>query len=159
MNYPFKSIYLAGPITGLSYEDATNGWRKQFTKMMPNHIICFSPMRGKKYLKKETELDGRPDSYRTHAMATAKGITTRDRNDVKNTDLMVVNFQNTERVSIGTCVEFGWADAFRKPLIMITDENDQIHNHIMLHEIAGYIVYSLEEAAELAIALLTPGVS
>jgi len=68
-----------------------------------------------------------------------------------------------QRASIGTAVEFGWADIYRKPIIMVIEEangagQDNIHLHAMLTELAGYRVPTLEEAAHLVTHLLTPGV-
>lgn len=152
------SIYLAGPITGLSYEDARNGWRRRFKELLGNtHIKCFSPMRGKDFLAGEKSIKGNPLMYADKAMATSKGILGRDHFDVQNCDVVVANFLGAERVSIGTCVEFGWASAYRKPVVMIVDDNN-LHNHAFLHEIATYVVKTPEEAAFLTKTLLTEGV-
>jgi nucleoside 2-deoxyribosyltransferase len=157
--HPHKQVYLAGPITGLSYGVARHGWRQEFADLLSDayHIKLFSPMRGKDFLAKETALDGTPNMYMDNPMATKKGIVARDRYDVKRCDLMVANFLGAEIVSIGTCIEFGWADAFDKPIIMVIDE-ENIHQHAMLDEVSGFIVTTLEEAADIARVLLTPGV-
>ena len=36
-----KKVYLAGPIAGLSYEEASGGWRKEFPTLLPEHIKCY----------------------------------------------------------------------------------------------------------------------
>ncbi len=157
---PTKQVYLAGPITGMSYGDARHGWRQEFANLLYDapHIKMFSPMRGKDTLSKETKLDGTPNMYLDNPMATKKGIVARDRYDVENCGLMVACFLNCgDRVSIGTCIEFGWADSFRKPIIMVI-EKDNVHQHAMLDEISGFIVTTLEEGADMARVLLTPGV-
>ena len=124
-------------------------------ELLPDHIHPASPMRAKDFLIDAGVLRGSPDAYHDHIMATSKGITTRDRNDVKTCDAMIACFLGVDRVSIGTCIEFGWADAFRKPIICIM-EPVNVHQHVMIAEMAGYIVETLEEAAALATALLTP---
>ena len=178
---PIKTVYLAGPLTGLTYRDARHGWREEFAKMLPAHILPLSPMRGKDSLMGEVDIQGDPDMYPSNALCSASGIVTRDRNDVKNCDVMVACFLGmTERKSsIGTCVEFGWADAYRKPVIMVIEDDPNgsytdsdgitrtivnsgkkanIHLHAFLTEIAGYRVNNLEEAAEIVRCLLAPGV-
>lgn len=170
-----KSVYLAGPITGLSYEDARNGWRAQFADMLADtpHIHCASPMRAKQFLEGRSNLSGAPSAYASNPLATACGITTRDHNDVLNCDAMVANFLGAERASIGTAIEFGWASAYKKPVVMVIEPNGDIvtgdgvgqdslvhnpHWHMMMNTIAGYIVGDLEEAAYIVRHLLTPGV-
>lgn len=158
-------IYLAGPITGLSYDDARNGWRREIAEMIGPDIDCYSPMRAKEFLAKETVLRGDPNMY-DDVIATASGILTRDFNDVKQCDAMIANFLGAEKVSIGTCCEFGFAYALRKPVILVM-ENDihqgsshwhNVHDHAFIDEIAGYRVDNLEDAAFIARSLLLPGV-
>jgi nucleoside 2-deoxyribosyltransferase len=170
MIFPDKTIYLAGPITGLSYETARLGWRKDFASMMPPYIHAMSPMRGKDYLMDEDVLAGDPDMYPEHLMSTPSGIVCRDRNDVKNCDVMVANFLEADVASIGTSIEFGWADAFVKPIVMVVEPDGIIqekfgghivrnpHFHAMMTEMAGYVTNTVEEAANVCIHLLTPGV-
>lgn len=146
-------IYLAGPITGCDYETATD-WRDWFVNELADVAACFSPLRGKGYLSQEREIS---KSYGEHVMSTAKGITVRDRWDVRTAQLMIANFLNTDRVSVGTCVEFGWADAFGVPVITIIEKDgDNDHNHPILDEITGWRVHTFEEAAHIAQVMLDP---
>ncbi len=180
MLHPKKTVYLAGPITGLSYGDARHGWRKEFASMLDEHIIPLSPMRGKDFLMGEKNLKGDPNMYPSNALAKPSGILARDRNDVRNCDVMVACFLGAkDHPSLGTAVEFGWADAYRKPVVMVIEEDTtipyvnkdgitmheinsleipNIHLHAFLTEIAGYRVNDLEEAAQIVRCLLTPGV-
>lgn len=142
-------VYLAGPITGLSYEEARNGWRAEFPKLLPDTIHCYSPMRGKDFLKDMDNLGCDEEMYREiHPMVTQKGITTRDRYDVQNADAVVMNLIGADRVSIGSMIEIGWADSVRVPIILIMDK-DNVHDHMMVLECAGYVVETIEEAAHL----------
>ena len=54
-----KKIYLAGPISGLTYEGAQD-WRDEFSASISAEIACFSPLRGKEYLKMRGPLVTRP---------------------------------------------------------------------------------------------------
>jgi nucleoside 2-deoxyribosyltransferase len=146
-------VYLAGPIRGLDYAGATD-WRDEVRRRMPPHIECASPMRNKEFLKSEKVIDEVARGY-THPLATRHGITARDRFDVQRCDLMLVNFVGAERISTGTCVEFGWADSLRKPIVMAMEPGN-VHEHPILLDVAGFIVPTLEEAIEIAIAILGP---
>ena len=39
---------------------------------------------------------------------------------------MLVNLLGLEKITLGTMVEYGWADAFRKPIITVI-EKKEIH--------------------------------
>ena len=144
-------LYCAGPITGVSYGESTD-WRSYVAEKLPAHIKAVSPMRGKKYLSNEKSIQ---DSYEEHPLSCQKGITCRDRMDVMRCDMMIVNFLGATRVSIGSVIEIGWADAFRKPIILVM-EKENIHSHAIVREVSGYIVSNLDEAIEIAIAVLSP---
>ncbi len=157
MIYPTKTVYLAGSITGLTHDEARFGWRKDFAELMPEHILCNSPMRGKEFLKDFgilTSGEGYPDD----AMSTAAGITTRDKNDVRTSDAMVACFLDSNgKISGGTFMELGWADAFGKPMIGVGPADDINLKHLMAQRVLGYRVDTLEEAANIVSHLLTPG--
>lgn len=146
-----SKVYLAGPITGLNYEGATD-WRDYVTKELANYNIqCFSPMRAKEYLK-EFELITKCDEK---PLSSPPGIVSRDRFDVMNCDIMLANFLGAKQVSIGTVVEFGWADAFRKPIISVIEKQNP-HSHKMLEHLANFRVETLEEGILIARAILNP---
>ena len=52
---PKKTIFLAGPLTGVSYKDAPE-WRKYVESKLPDDVIAFSALRGKTYVAKEAVL-------------------------------------------------------------------------------------------------------
>jgi nucleoside 2-deoxyribosyltransferase len=137
-----KKIYLAGPISGLTFEGAQD-WRTYFTNTIDQQIACFSPLRGKDYLKMRGPLEG---SYDEFPLSTDRGITTRDRADCMGADLVVFNMLGATRVSIGTMLEFGWADAARVPSVLIMEKEGNIHDYPMVREIAGFRVDNLEDA-------------
>lgn len=155
--YPPKTVYLAGPISGLSYADARQGWREAFAAMLPPHIFAVSPMRGKDFLKGRRKIKGVSGAYDMHPLATDRGIVTRDENDVRQCDAMVVNFLGADSVSIGTCCEIGMARILRKPVVLIMEPKN-VHNHPFITEFSGYQADTLEDAAHIIGLLLTPGV-
>jgi nucleoside 2-deoxyribosyltransferase len=146
-------VYLAGPIEGLDYEGAT-GWRDQARAYLNRHgIRAFSPMRGKEYLKDEATIVG----HYEYPLSTQKGLTSRDRYDTTTSDLVIVNLKGASRVSIGTMVELGWADASRVPVMLIMEQDSNLHDHAMVREIAAWRVDSLDEALHLVVSILTEG--
>ena len=150
-NVPY--VYLAGPIAGNGYKTVTN-WRIDAAiRLSP--IKTLDPMRAKSFLKGETEdvHNYQRTTVVENALGSSKGITARDRMDVMSCDVVLMNLLGAQTVSIGTMIEVGWADAFRKPIILIIDENNP-HLHPMVMEMAGFIVTNMDEAIEVIKALL-----
>jgi|YelNatPaOPRAMG01_1025707.scaffolds.fasta_scaffold41937_2 hypothetical protein len=144
-------LYCAGPITGLSYGESVD-WREYVASKLPPYIKAVSPMRGKKYLANEKNIK---NSYEEHPLSSQKGITCRDRMDVMRCDMILVNFLGATKVSIGSVMEIAWADAWRKPIIVVM-EKDNVHSHAMIQEVSCFIVSDLDKAIEIAIAVLSP---
>jgi nucleoside 2-deoxyribosyltransferase len=158
-----KRLYLAGPIAGLTYEEAALDWRERVINeihgahvqdKLITEIACYSPMRGKVFLKGSGEVIGK-QGYDSHPMSSMQGIIGRDRNDVMMADAVFMNVLGAKSVSIGTTVELGWADAFRKPVILILDKGGA-HDHAFYKGIATYVCDSVEQGIECAKALLIP---
>lgn len=147
-----QSIYLAGPITGSSYEK-TNNWREDLSEDFENNynICCYSPMRGKTYLSKESKIKTAYEE-RDKPLSGSKVITIRDRDDVRNCGLIIFNFLGAESVSAGSCIEIGWGDSVRVPMIAIMEE-DNPHQHGMIKELC-LVVSNIEEAKFLALQIL-----
>lgn len=145
-------VYLAGPITGCTFEGCVN-WREWFIDRLPKEIIGLSPMRGKTYLEHEQDIK---NDYASMALSSSRGIITRDYNDCKRADLLVVNMLGATRVSIGTVMEIAWAKAFSVPVILVMEREGNIHEHSMLTESVGYRVETLEEALLLTKVVLLP---
>lgn len=134
-------VYLAGPISGLPYHGA-QGWREYAEAWLSEHgITPLNPLRHKNYLKHETRIK---DFYE-HTLSTSSAIVARDRFDVSRCDMMLVNFSGAERVSIGTCVEYGWANAYEKPICTVIDS---LHEHVFINELSGWVVGSLDEGLD-----------
>lgn len=153
------SVYLAGPITGLTYDDGQD-WREYAKlKLDAFGIDGFSPLRAKQHLRALGVLDnaGTPDSayLGLNALSEPAGITARDRFDCTGRDMVLVNFLGATAVSIGTCIELGWADGARRPLVIAMEE-DNIHRHAMVNSVAGFIVPTLPDALKICKAVLLP---
>lgn len=146
-------IYLSGPMAGLSGDEA-NGWRVEFALLMQDlgadvtDVTCLSPMRGKDLAREAVIQRAYDDPLRN-----ARAIVTRDRWDVMRCAVMVVNLLGADTISIGTVAEMAWADAYRKPVVLVM-EADNPHEHPMVTELAGFRVETLEDAATVVRGLL-----
>jgi nucleoside 2-deoxyribosyltransferase len=163
-----KRVYLAGPITGCTFEGCTS-WREAFRKYLDdanpngfydvNRLELLSPMRGKDYISQlvAAGVDGTvADSYPDHKLSCDRGIMTRDYNDCTTADMVLANFLGAGRVSIGTCMEVAWAYQARIPVIFVMEKTGNVHDHSMMREALGFRAESLEEAAHILLTVLWP---
>lgn len=155
------TVYLAGPIAGLTYEEAT-GWRDYCVDYLARYdIIGLSPLRKKEYLKSfgSEPLYSNADEYKKNGhvfdvMATNRGIMTRDRFDAGRCDILFVNFLGAKRAGIGTCMELGIADTKRTPIVAVMEDEGNIHDHAMINEVIGFRLNNLEDALEVVVNIL-----
>jgi nucleoside 2-deoxyribosyltransferase len=151
-----KTVYLAGPITGLSYAGATD-WREAAKRALLPDIEALSPMRAKEYLAHVGEFTSDGDAYEPYSvMSTNRGITTRDRWDATRCDVLLVNLLGARAVSIGTVMEIAWADLVRKPIVIAMEPEGNPHEHGMVKEATGFRVPTLEAALHVVRAILLP---
>ena len=113
-------------------------------------IFGVSPMRAKEHLQDRGIL-GEPDE---NVVSCQRGLTTRDRFDVMTCDVMLANFLGADKVSKGTLIEFGWADAFRKPIITVIEKEGNPHEHPFIRELTGFRVETLDEGLKVARSIL-----
>lgn len=150
--------YLCGPITGQSHDDARMGWRRHVYETLEGTTIkALSPMRHKTHLRHVQELSamGEPNSV----VSSPRGLTTRDRFDTTRCDVLFCNLIGADRVSIGSMIELGWADANRIPIILcIEPDGSNVHEHAMVHELTGFRCGSVDEGIEVLKAILIPAV-
>ena len=149
-----RKLYLAGPITGLTYGDSV-GWREYVSDQLPDYIVAVSPMRGKQYLEKEKVIGL---SYEGIPLSCRKGITCRDRYSVMACDMLFVNLLGATKVSIGTCMEIAWADMLRKPIVLVMEQEGNVHQHPIIQECVGFHVHTLDDGIKIADAVLCVGV-
>lgn len=165
-----KKVYLAGPITGASWNESED-WRDQVkldASLDPQrfwNIEFFSPLRGKEYLRDHPEIK---DSYPTLQFSTSKAIMLRDHHDVMTSDAVLVNLTGAKRVSIGTVMEIAWAYTHKIPVIAIMEgsfdqktgfdvsEGGNIHEHSMLNEAIWYRFTTVDEAMHAINLLFNP---
>lgn len=151
-------VYLAGPITGLTYEGCTD-WR-QFakTKLSEYGIEGISPMRAKEYLAGLGEISGHGrDYFNLNVISQPHSVVTRDRFDTARVDVVLMNLLGAKAVSIGSMVELGWADAARVPVVLVREKpgTGGVHDHMFVNDLAGYGVETLEEGLHVVRAILS----
>lgn len=147
-------VYLAGPISGVSYDGATS-WRDHITDNIDAAIACYSPLRGKAYLEGHEAL---PETYDAQLLSTQSAIMTRDHRDVARADAVVAYLKGADKVSIGTVMEVAWAYAYRIPVVAVLEDGN-LHDHPMMREALryGYVLDDLSEVIPVLEQLLLPG--
>lgn len=146
-------VYLAGPITGLSYEGCID-WRQQAIDHLKHFgIQSLSPLRSKDYLLGETTV---ADSYDDKVLSSQRGIYARDKFDCFRADAVLVNMLGAKRVSIGTVMEIAWAAGKGTPIVLVMEKEGNIHEHSMLREACPFRVDNLDQALFVVTALLAP---
>lgn len=144
-----KSVYLSGPIDGLTYEEGLD-WRTQAKERLARlNIMGICPQRGKDYLSQMGMMEFAEQEQtfnKNYPMSTAPAVLARDRHDTLACDAILVNFQGARRVSIGTVMEIAWAHLHHKPVVVVIDKDDNLHGrHPMLRECFDIVVNDLED--------------
>ncbi len=136
-------VYLAGPITGLTYEGAQD-WREiAATELNSDRVETLNPMRGKAWLMDQGTF--RAQCGEAVAISTNKGITRRDMLDTHRSTCLLVYLAGAKRVSIGTVMELAWAYRAQIPTVVVMEPGN-VHEHAMVLEACTYVVPTLAEA-------------
>lgn len=137
------TIYLIGPISGLSYNDAVSHFDERASKLPQYNIL--HPMLGKDYLRNELEL--KSHGYK-NPISTNHAITLADFWRVDKSDILFADFTKAkDRVSIGTVAEISRGFAKNKLIITVLPD-DNIHNHAFILEMSAIVFKTVEEAVE-----------
>jgi len=147
-------IYLCGPMTGLTPEQAS-AWREEATaKLTPQGFICASPMRVEgKLLKPGQTMAGLEDTDEPALQGPA--IYWRDMYDLEQTNIL---FCNLNDVPLGPCIgsvyEIGFCDALRpRPArIVVARKDSPFRRHPMITTKADAVFEELDPAYDFIIA-------
>lgn len=149
------AVYLAGPISGLTYREARFGWRQEVASRLDPGITVLSPMRHEGHL---SEVQGAlKKDYPDHFFSKSKVIFQKDVLDIKRADVVLVNFLGVTDVSKGSLVEIGMAYAWDKFIIVLIDEGG-IYDHPFVTEPASAVLHNLDDAIAIINSLLSEGV-
>jgi nucleoside 2-deoxyribosyltransferase len=154
-----KSVYLCGQITGARFLDAKFGWREiVYEALTPYGITCFSPLRHLNIdeVSEDDTASMSPMGAETGVLSTPRGLTERDRFDTFRSDIVFCNLVDIEKISVGSMIELGWADAKRIPVLLCMEPGN-LHEHAMVQALASWIVPTLEEGIQVALDLFNPG--
>jgi len=145
-------VYLAGPITNLSWASSTS-WRDYVCEQFPEEIGGLSPLRTKQYLQTS---DAIKDSYEDGewVLSTQRGLYARDRFDCTRADVVLVNLLGATTVSIGTTMEIAWAAGHNIPVVLIMEKRGNIHEHAMIREACPFRVDDLDDGIRVVKAIL-----
>lgn len=142
-------VYLAGGIAGLTGAEAID-WRVDAAgRLFERGVETRDPMRAKRHAWKPDDVIPRAGNKYAAlgAFFTSRGIMTRDFNDVKQCDALLVNLLGAQHPSLGTIMELAWAYAFQKPVVVAIEAIGNPHDgHPMIHEAMPFRVTTLEEA-------------
>ena len=136
-------IYLAGAISGETYEDVVEKIEaKKYALQLMGYKIL-NPMTAKKAIRTEIKLKshgyGNPES-------TNHAIFGRDRWMVEQADILLVDLRDTpDRASIGSCFEMAWGFAANKHIVLVM-EKESIHQHAFVLEAADIVFETMAEA-------------
>lgn len=116
---PYRpSVYLAGPIGGLSWEEAT-GWREQAEELL-RPCTTASPLRDMDGMSIKDHCfvtDGaRASNQENYVPFPFSKLFQRDYMDVHTCDAMLINFIGAKKQSVGTICEIAWG--FRRGMPM-----------------------------------------
>lgn len=149
-----RFVYLAGPIMGQT-RDGANDWRIKVADVLKDFgVIGVSPLRCEPLIGNiyGSVYDADP------RFGTARAIASKNLFDVQNCDMTLAYFPREQRefvghLSYGTIIEVGWANAYRKPTIVVTDDIEVI-NHPVLSAVAGWLVPDLEAGIDVVTGIL-----
>ena len=160
-----KVVYLAGPISGLTEQEATE-WRKTAKSILePLGIKCLRPLRSNVHLRNNEGLldanDNLSDTQESMnsgcqilAMSTQRGVVERDKFDCINADIVLVNLLGAKKVSVGTMIEIGWANAHNIPIVLVMEDTSNCHEHAFVRECAAFRTASFRDGIEIVKAIL-----
>ena len=137
-------IYLAHPISGLSYEEVIDYYGLTEDDLVNNGYTVLSPMTGKGHLSEVSDFQA--EGY-NHPTSTNHAIVERDQWMVNQSDVVYVNLIAAKRVSIGAMMELAWAHQLGKHTIVSMEEHNA-HRHAFVLEAADIVFESHEQAMD-----------
>ena len=148
-----KTIYLAGPVRGLSFKDA-RGWRVSFAGRLAALVDRAGQMAYRTVDPTATWVPPRSEEYdRPYRYPVGHSFAqefARDRADVLSCDYLLANFYNADAVSVFSVMEAAWAYQAGRHVVLVlgTEKQIQPHDHPALRHCASVVVDSLDDAVD-----------
>lgn len=149
------SVYLSGPITGETYENARYGWRKYVADRLASGIKVLSPMRHEGHLAEITATLEK--EYPEHFFSQPRILVEKDHLDVMHSDIILVNLLGAKRASLGTVAEIGMAYALGKKIVLVMEKEGNLHDHPFVTVPAALRLETLDDAIYAINSLLSEG--
>lgn len=156
-----SKVYLSGPITGMDYGNARYGWRKKFAEMLDPSIGILSPMRHEGHLAEmgvpmTVEALKQYEVENGHLFSHPQMIVAKDRLDIEESTIILVNLLGAEKPSQGTIWEMGYAAGKDKLIVVVSEQGDKVHPSPFIRT-GNIVVPTLEDAANIINSLLSEG--
>ena len=136
--------YLAGPISGVSWESAVS-WRRLAAEELSRHgIEAIDPLRHTEVLAGETTLRS---AYPEWLWTQERAIVHRSLYDVRRSQVVLANVLGARERSVGTIAEIAVAYEHHIPVVLVVREGNP-HDHPFLKEMATVVTGALDEAIE-----------
>jgi nucleoside 2-deoxyribosyltransferase len=135
-------IYLAGPITGKSFDEVMSRYREKTSLLVDFGYEVLSPMTAKGGLKGENAF---VSTGYSGPVANDHSIFGRDRWMVTQADVVLVDLSNAVTVSIGATMELAWASYLNKHTVLVM-QHGNVHDHAFVKEAADVRFGDMEEA-------------
>lgn len=136
-----KKVYLVGPVTGYKFEVVAK-WRHDFIVNPPEGMVGIDPLRKRPDLATAGVI---ASEYPEHRLASKEGILAQNRFDVERSDGILANFTGATRLSLGSVIESAWAYLWRKPTVMVMEEEGNPHDHPWMRGCAQRVVSTIQE--------------
>jgi nucleoside 2-deoxyribosyltransferase len=150
-----KSVYLAGPIAGMTEREAKE-WRSDaIDYFRKNGITGISPLRNE---PAEHGKYGDALSWVGKAAAEGQAIAAKNMFDVRACDMTLIYLPkaaNDMRPSYGTVIELGWARILDKPVVLVSDD-PVVMAHPCINTCVGWKVETLAAGFVLVVEILGP---
>jgi nucleoside 2-deoxyribosyltransferase len=141
---PMMKIYLAGPISGKSYDEVVSRYKEKITILSDFGYEVLSPMTGKSNLEGISSLTS--SGYKDHPISNDHAIFERDKWMVTQADIVLVDLSNvTDQISIGSMMELAWASYLNKHTVLVINPGG-LHDHAFVHEATDVKFVSLSDA-------------
>jgi hypothetical protein len=135
-------IYLTAPVTGVT--DTQGTWREKMRSSVEPQVRLLDPLASGMV---RTPLYRIPGSTLIPSMQEFGALTiARNKEAIQSCDMLVANLLGAHVVSLGSVGEIFWADAFKKPILIVRDALGNPHDHLLLNQIATWTVFDLDGA-------------
>ena len=149
------TIYLAGPISGLTWDQALT-WREQTVIHLAKHFHILDPLkpqRGKMTNRMDIITGPSREATDLPIHFTGSGLVTSDEFYVRKSDFLFVNFlYSSDQISAGTLWEMGLAWGLNKFIVTVI-QPENIHDNVFVRRRSHIFVPTYGEAIEYFINL------